>query len=346
MPLPFLRLVVCISALVTLLAACSKPAAPNFLLQGETMGTTYNITVVLDEGEEIDQQAAEQLGAEVDGLLSVFNQIASTYIENSELNQLNRLPVGAPVTISHTLHELLLLSLEVSWLSNGGFDITVAPLVNLWGFGPDKSNAGTVPSAEQIAAAKKQTGFKHIQLDMLDPEIEKRASIKMDLSAIAKGFAVDQIASLLERRGYQRFLVEVGGELRLKGLNPAGNQWRLAIEKPDPMGRSIAQIISVSDQAVATSGDYRNYFEKDGKRYSHTIDPRTGYPIAHNLASVTVIADTAGFADGMATALNVLGEKEALAVAEDLELAAFLIVKTSDGFKTLHSTAFEPFLVQ
>lgn len=319
--------------------ACSESPAPHFTLSGATMGTTYHLTVLEQEGVSLSPAELQQA---VDAQLQTINQQMSTYIDDSELNTLNRAPVGEVVAMSPNLFEVLLLSFEVSLLSDGAFDITVGPLVKLWGFGPGReSMTDAVPDADTIKAMLLDTGFDNLEFDLLNATVTKKAAISMDLSGVAKGFAVDKVAGLLEYAGYRNYMVEIGGELRLRGLSPRGTPWRIAIEEPDPSGlRAVHRAVEISDKGMATSGDYRNFFEVDGQRFSHTIDPATGYPITHNLASVTVIADSAAFADAMATALDVMGPDKALALAEQQGLAVYLIVKTEQGFVSRYSTAF------
>lgn len=319
--------------------ACSDSPAPHFTLSGATMGTTYHLTILEQEGVNTTPADLQQA---VDAQLQVINQQMSTYIEDSELNKLNRAPVGESIAVSPNLFDVLLLSFEVSLLSDGAFDITVGPLVNLWGFGPGRENmTDSVPDAGAIAAMLRESGFGNLEFDLLNASVTKKTAISMDLSGVAKGFAVDKVAELLEYAGYRNYMVEIGGELRLRGLSPRGTPWRIAIEEPDPSGlREVHRAVDISDKGMATSGDYRNFYEVDGKRFSHTIDPGTGYPITHNLASVTVIADSSAFADAMATALNVMGPERALALAQQQELAVYLIVKTEQGFVSRYSKAF------
>lgn len=307
------------------------------------MGTTYHITVLEQEGVSADRDELQQA---VDAQLQLINQQMSTYIEDSELEIFNRQPVDKPMVLSENLFDVLLLSIEVSWLSEGAFDISVGPLVNLWGFGPGADFAhDEVPSAEAIAAAKAQTGFSALELDLVSQSAIKHKPLTLDLSAIAKGYGVDKVAALLEFAGYRNYMVEIGGELRLKGLNPRGTPWHIAIEEPDPSGqRSIHKAIAISDAGMATSGDYRNFFERDGKRYSHTIDPQTGYPITHRLASVTVVADSSAYADALATALNVMGPERGMKLANRQGLAVYMIVKTDEGFTSMASEAFQPYM--
>lgn len=321
--------------------ACGDSTAPHFKLSGETMGTTYHITIV--EKSDIDL-SVEELQQAIDKQLALINQQMSTYIADSELSRLNRAPIAEPVVVSPNLFDVLMLSIEVAWLSNGAFDITVAPLVDLWGFGPGDIDLNpSLPEKGDINRLLENTGFSHLELNLGDLSITKHRDVHLDLSGIAKGFAVDKLAELLEYAGYSDFMVEVGGELRLEGLSPKGVPWKIAIEEPDSVQRSVHRAISLSDKAMATSGDYRNYFEKDGKRYSHTINPQTGYPIDHKLASVTVISDSAAYADALATALNVLGPDEGMKLAEQQDIAVYMIVKTDDGFSSMFSESFKPF---
>jgi thiamine biosynthesis lipoprotein len=301
------------------------------------MGTSYHITVV---GDQADAQALQQ---RVDFRLKLINQQMSTYIDNSELSRFNRHPVDQWFSVSPELFEVLLASIELGWLSGGALDISVGPVVDLWGFGPAE-RGGQLPEADVLADALALVDFRALELDLAENRVLKTKPVQLDLSAIAKGFAVDMIARLLRDQGYQNFMVEIGGELYMAGNSPRGSPWRIAIEEPNALPGQVHRAILVSDKAVATSGDYRNYFEHDGKRYSHTIDPITGRPVIHNLASVTVIADDAAIADGLATAINVMGPKAGLALAQQQGLAIYLIVKTDQGFDSRYSDAFAPYL--
>ena len=322
-----------IALLVLLLTiACSKP--DHFTLSGMTMGTHYHITVV---DADIDSAALQTL---VDQQLLASNQTFSTYIDDSELSQLNRAPAGEKIAVSEDLLNVLVAAQQVAELSNGAFDSTIGPVVDLWGFGPTPM-VDQPPSEQALTDALNQVGYQHLILQLPSSTVLKQQPLQIDLSAIAKGYAVDQLAELLSNQGIQNFLVDIGGELRLTGHNPRGTPWRIAIE--DPQG-GVERALSVTNRAMATSGDYRNYFEHDGERYSHTIDPRTGKPIDHSLASVTVIADTALWADAMATAINVLGVDAGLQLAEQQQLAVYLIIKTTDGFSVRYSTAFTDYL--
>lgn len=311
---------------------------------GNTMGTTYSVKVVGGDGK---LPTAEALSELADDTFAAINRSMSTYISDSELSQLNRADTSSWQPISQPLFEVLELSQQVSRKSDGAFDITVMPLVDLWGFGP--AERGAEPSGEQIARVLQQIGYQKVQLDRSQTAVQRPAGVTIDLSAIAKGYAADVLAAELRAQGHNHFMVEVGGELVLAGNNPRGKPWRIGIETPNYQLLSAPQgpvkAVDLSGVGMATSGDYRNYYEVDGARLSHTLDPKTGRPITHRLASVTVIAPTAAAADAWATALNVLGPDKALAVAEREQLAVFLLVRTGDGFEARQSTAFGPYLV-
>lgn len=317
------------------LAACSGDR-DTWKLSGPTMGTGYHITVVqVPEGTR-----RPELKAAIDAELAAVNQEMSTYIPDSELMRFNKAPVGQSVEVSQHLADVVGRALSIYRRSNGAFDVTVGPLVNLWGFGPNPEPEN-VPSDEQIAALQQVLGSDALSLD--GRRLTKSRPVAIDLSAIAKGHGVDRVAALLESRGIRNYLVEVGGELRTSGVNPTGQPWRIGIERPSA-GQVVQKPIVVSGKAVATSGDYRNYYERDGKRYTHTMDPRTGRPVEHRLASVTVITETCAEADGLATALNVMGADAGLELAEKENLAVFMLVKTDDGFEERASAAFAPYL--
>tara|TARA_R110001592_G_scaffold6774_7_gene36780 strand:- start:8098 stop:9132 length:1035 start_codon:yes stop_codon:yes gene_type:complete len=327
------------AALVLLLCVLSAcfPTPPEFLqLSGMTMGTTYHITL-RNPGEWTEQS----LKAALDERLMAFNQIASTYISDSELSQINTMPADEWHQLTPMLFDILVLAVEVSWLSNGAFDVTVGPLVDLWGFGPDRHDGR--PDEGAINKALQDVGFDRIELDLAEHKIKKTAPLRIDLSAIAKGYGVDAVALWLESLGSADYLVEIGGEMRVAGLSPRGDSWRIGLESPDLNVDKTTPIL-LANIGVATSGDYRNYFEENGVRYSHTIDPRTGRPITHNLASVTVLDPSCAFADAMATAFLVLGGEKTMQLAEQLAIPVYLVEKTDDGFSSRYSSSFGPYL--
>lgn len=321
--------------LVCLLAGCSFGGKTEVrTLWGQTMGTGYTVRLVATKGE------AERLEGEVRARLDEVNDAMSTYLSRSELSRFNDAPVGEWVEVSPITYEVIQKALEIAETSGGAFDPTVGPLVDLWGFGPTPTT-DQVPSPEAIQAARDQLGWQAIEFDAGQSRVRKTAPRELDLSGIAKGFAVDQVADMLEAESIDSYLVEVGGELRFAGTKPGGSAWRVAIETPKSGERSAYRILEVEQGAMATSGDYRNYFEQQGVRYSHTLNPETGYPIRHSLVSVTVLGDRSAEADAYATAFLVLGSERALQLADDLNMSVYLIEKTEDGFRSLESQRFE-----
>ncbi|KFZ35914.1 hypothetical protein HR45_19315 [Shewanella mangrovi] len=322
-----------------LLAGCSQ--APEVIsLSGSTMGTTYHIKVVANDR----MPDAQLLQARIDLLLDQVNNQMSTYRPNSELSKFNEAEVSQPVKVSADTLNVIKEGIRLNRLTDGALDITLGPLVNLWGFGPDKRPV-KIPTQEAIDAAKQRTGIENIVIDG-DQLTKSKANLYVDLSSIAKGFGVDKVAALLQSYQPTGYLVEIGGEIDTKGTKPGGQPWRVAIEQPTEDGRSVQQVIEPGNVGVATSGDYRIYYEEDGERFTHIIDPRTGYPIKHRLASVTVVNDSCMTADGYATAMMVLGTEKSLALAEKEHLAIMLIEKQDDGFKVYYSSAFKPFIKQ
>lgn len=327
---------------VLLLSGCGEDvAAPVVKLSGDTMGTTYHITLVADPAD-LDSTALKQ---KIDTRLRGINQSMSTYIPDSELMQLNAAAVAQPLPVSAELFEVLQISREVYELSAGRFDITVGPLVDLWGFGPAPST-NAVPDPARIDLIRQQMGFDQVELDPGQRTLLRHKAVSMDLSAVAKGYAVDKIAELITAEGFSRYMIEIGGEIRLAGLSPRNGPWRIGVERPDPQGlEQVAErALELSDMAIATSGDYRNYFEVDGQRFSHTIDPLTGRPIHHRTASVTVLDPSCGRADALATAFNVLGVDEGLTLANRHGIPVYFLVKTTTGFTEIASDAFKPYL--
>ena len=302
------------------------------------MGTSYQVKWD-HRGMEV---SVERIADNTQLILSELNQLMSTYLEDSELNRFNQTPTGIWFKLSPDTLEVIDKAIQVSEQSDGAFDITVGELVNLWGFGPDLKPV-KLPNDEQLNQVLSSVGYQYLSLDKGTGKILKLKPVYVDLSAVAKGYAVDKVAEYLQNAGVSAFLVEVGGELRSFGRKPDGSAWRVAIETPVPgnpaLGqRNIHNVIELENMGLATSGDYRNFYEENGIRYSHTIDPRTGRPITHRLASVTVLHQQAGYADAWATALMVMGEEQGYDLAVENNLAAFFIVKETDvGSKTKDS---------
>lgn len=326
-------------ASLLVLAGCEKPVE-QIHLSGPTMGTTYNIKYIAAEG----QPSPQDLQVEIDRLLEEVNDQMSTYRKDSELSRFNQSESLEAFEVSPQTATVVKEAIRLNGLTLGALDVTVGPLVNLWGFGPE-ARPEVVPTDAELSERKAMTGIQHLTADgnMLKKDIP---NLYVDLSTIAKGWGVDVVADYIQSQGILNYMVEVGGEMRLKGLNREGVAWRIAIEKPSVEERSIQEIIEPGDMAVATSGDYRNYFERDGVRYSHIINPATGKPINHKVVSVTVLDASSMTADGLATGLMVLGEEQGMKIAEQNNIPVFMIVKTQDGFKEMASTAYKPFLNQ
>jgi len=318
------------------ISACTQSVHPTIqVMSGSTMGTTYSVQVA-GMGNE---KSLNKLGEQIRSILQIINQAMSTWDRNSELSKFNYGPVNTWTHFSDITMEVLKLSLDINQLTNGSFDVTVGSVVNLWGFGPSQQSEA-VPRDSEISKAMQRTGVHHIVIDPDTRHVKKEVDLYIDFSAIAKGYAVDKISDYLEQEGINDYLVEVGGEVRGKGNKPGGKAWKIAIEAPQVGGRQVQQVVSLTNTAVATSGDYRNYFEKDGHRYSHMIDTGTGRPVKHKLASVTVVDKHAARADALATALMVMGPSKARNFAEENDIAAFFIVRQDDGFMQYTSSSF------
>ncbi|RNE88689.1 FAD:protein FMN transferase [Marichromatium sp. AB31] len=317
------------------LAGCAQDDAP-VELQGRTMGTHYSVKLY----GLPDALSAEQLQARIDARLEQVNDLMSTYRPDSELSRFNASDSGDWFPVSLELAALVALAERISIFSIGAFDVTVGPAVNLWGFGPGQPPE-QLPSDAQLAEVRERIGFPRLEYRLDPPALRKeKPGVYVDLSGIAKGHGVDQVAAVLEAAGVTDYLAEVGGELRASGTKPDGTPWRIAIERPEPGVREVHRIVTLHDAAMATSGDYRNFYERDGKLYSHTINPITARPVTHTLASVSVIAADCAQADALATALLVLGPEAGLALAEAHDIAAFFVVREGDGYSDRATSRF------
>lgn len=322
--------------IVILLSACSADVVEPVRIHGATMGTTYSVTLPqLPDG--LNQDDVKQ---QFDALLLEVNQEMSTYQADSVISSFNRSITTDWFPVSSQFARVSQTALELSRLTDGAYDITVGPLIELWGFGKSQSE-DDVPELSAINSAKSRVGYKKLSLQTEPFAIRKSAvDVSIDLSSIAKGYGVDVLATYLDRENVKHYLVEIGGELRTRGRNHRDELWQIAIEKPAVGDRDVQRVIGLPDVGVATSGDYRNYFEKDGVRYSHMIDASTGKPVTHSLASVTVLADSAMLADGWATALMLLGEKDGYKLAKTEGLAAYFIYKQDAQFLTRETPQF------
>jgi len=328
-----------IAILLTSLCACQNSNEELVAINGLTMGTSYSIKIV-PNGNQLDKNTVH---TNIENILTDINQSMSTYINDSELSLFNQSKITDWQVFSEDLYRVIEHGTQVSAISNGAFDVTVGPLVNLWGFGPHPYNRA-IPSDPVIQSVKQHIGYEKLNFDAAAHRIAKSdPAITIDLSGIAKGFAVDKIAQYLNELGIEDYLVEIGGELIGKGTNANDLAWQIGIEHAKPLERSVQRVISLDNIAMATSGDYRNYFEKDGVRYSHTIDPVTGKPIHHRLAAVTVLHSSAMHADTLATAFMVSGPEKSLALANEIGVALYMIIKTNTGFEERYNERFKPF---
>lgn len=332
--------------LAFLLVACGQEPQ-TVRLAGKTMGTDYHITYVND-GSVSNLPSPKDVQAAIDARLREVNNQMSTYQKDSELSLFNKdKQVNTPIKISPEFARVVKEAIRLNKVTDGALDITVGPLVNLWGFGPEKRPIRT-PTAAELQQRLAWTGINKLTFSEQDGQATLSKSIPqlyVDSSSIAKGFGVDYVAEYLSSLGLNNYLVEIGGEVRTHGVNIKGNPWQIAIEKPEFDGsRAVEQIVGLTNMAMATSGNYRNYFEENGIRYTHEINPKTGMTIQHHLASISVLSPSCMTADGLATGLFVLGEKKALELAERDNLAIYMIVKTDKGFVTRTSSAFDKLL--
>jgi thiamine biosynthesis lipoprotein len=317
--------------LLLFLAGC--PGRREIKLPGKTMGTTYHITVI---GGYLT--SARNLQKAIDARLEAIEASMSTYRTDSEISRFNRMPrVDTPYPISDDFQRVLAVSRELFRITGGAWDGTLEPLIDLWGFGRTQRKLDRVPDAATIRQLLAEVGFQLIEMHP-DGRLSKRhAAVSLDLASVAKGYAVDAVAALIAEKGFANYLVEIGGEVYAAGLRIDGKAWRIGINRPEagaPLDQ-VYHVVTLEDRAFATSGDYRNFVEIDGRRYSHILDPRTGYPVANDVVSVSVTAETCALADGLATALMVMGVSSGLDLVEKLDTVECLMI-TRDPQGGLH----------
>lgn len=325
------------------LVACDKPAAePALVLEGKTMGTVWRVSLA-----GVDQARKAELQQRIQQRLYADDAELSTWKPDSALSRFNQSRDLTPQPVSENMADIVTTALRIGRKTGGAMDITVGPLVNLWGFGPTKQPVHT-PDAAQIAAARAETGLQHLRVvqgaggQWLQKDLP---GLYVDLSTVGEGFATDHLARLMEQLGINNYLVSVGGAVLSRGLNAQQQPWRVAIQKPTDRENAVQARVDLQGHGISTSGSYRNYYELDGKRISHVIDPVTGRPIEHKLVSATVIATTALEADGWDTGLMVLGTEKAKALALEQHLAVYLISKQGDKFVSWMSPQFAAFLI-
>ncbi|WP_231380654.1 FAD:protein FMN transferase [Pseudomonas mandelii] len=301
---------------------------------GPTMGSRYSIQYV----RHASTPGPKAVQAEVENILAEVDRQFSTYRSDSDIERFNNLPANHCQKMPAPILELIRVGEQLSSQSDGSYDLTVEPLLNLWGFGP-QAREEKVPSAEALAEVQQRVGHRHLRID--GDQLCKDAAVEVDFNSIAAGYAVDTIAARLEALGIHDYLAEATGELKAVGKKLDGSPWRIALEEPRDDQQVAERVIAVDGYGVSTSGDYRNYFEQGGRRYSHTFDARTGTPVLHTLASVTVIHPSALMADGLSTLLLILGPERGWDYAQTHDIAAFFVIRADTGFVTRTNQAFE-----
>jgi thiamine biosynthesis lipoprotein len=323
-------------ALVVLMGMMSACGNGDSLesIDGPTMGSTYSIKYV----RHADLPAPADVQVEVEKILAEVDQQMSTYRSDSDIERFNALPTNRCQKMPAPILELVSVGEQLSVQSEGSFDLTVEPLLNLWGFGP-QTREEKVPTAQALAEVRQRVGHGHLRID--GDQLCKDAAVEVDFNSIAAGYAVDRIAARLEALGIRNYLAEATGELKAAGRKLDGSPWRIALEEPRDDQQVAERIIAVDGYGLSTSGDYRNYFVQGGQRFSHTFDARTGAPVSHTLASVTVIHPSALMADGLSTLLLILGPERGWDYAEKHDIGAFFVIRADTGFVTRSSHAFE-----
>jgi thiamine biosynthesis lipoprotein len=337
----YIQIIIIAIALTFLSSVCE--AKQEHVIRGRTMGTTYSVKVVTGNFEGI-----ARVKEKIDRRLAEINRSMSTYQKDSEISRFSRFKdVGQKFKISNDFFRVMKAGQKIHRLSGGAWDGTVNPLVDLWGFGRS-GRQDEVPPNSKIAALLPDIGFAHIVV--LDPGflVKKRADVTLDLSSIAKGYGVDEVAALLGNLGYKDYLVEIGGEIFAAGHRQDNTQWRIGINRPraDAAFDAVYKVVALRNQGFATSGDYRTFFEVDGVRYSHLIDPRTGFPVSNGVVSASIITGNCAMADGLATAVMVMGARKGLEMIDRLDGVEGLIVVEqnngtlvdyySKGFEAIH----------
>ena len=329
--------------LLVLSSACQQKKTTQTLhLSGATMGTTWSLSLLPGSAGLDSTLLQEKLQQRLDQI----NRLMSTYDPDSEISRFNKLESTDWFLISPETAEVIQLSQKISTLTGGAFDISVGPLVELWGFGT-RERQTHIPSTEQIREELARIGYAKLELrDDLTAIRKQVPQLQIDLSAVAKGYAVDLLAELLKQQGISNFLLEIGGELQVVGRRGDGTLWRVGIEKPLDESREVEKVLHLSGTALATSGNYRNFYVEDGQRYAHTIDPASGQPIRHKLASVTVLGPNCARADALATALMVLGEEQGRELVEKNQIAAYFLIHEKEAIIEYSSPAFLAFMEQ
>ena len=328
-----------ITILLAFLPSCFKTSDKPFEIAGFALGTTYSIkftNIPAGQSQESIHSDVKNLLKEVEDSMSVFNP-------ESEISHFNQFRKTEWVKISKDLFQVVSQAMEISKQTGGAFDITLGNVIDLWGFGKSEPPQ-TVPASGEILSALATTGYTSLEINQQDSSLRKlKPDLSLNLSAIAKGFAVDRVAQYFEQNQINDYLVEIGGEIRTHGEKQKGKPWVVAIERPELDKRSIFKIVNLGSAGMATSGDYRNFYEIEGKRYSHTIDPESGRPSSNNIASVTVLKPSCMVADALATALVVMGYENGYRFAKEEGIAVLWILRTDNGLVEKTTPDFKTF---
>lgn len=326
-----------ITALLVVSACGVDPSrSPVVTLDGPTMGARWSVTIARAEISADVEQRLERL---TQATLNGIERLLSTWDPDSELSRFNASASTERFPVAAETFEAFRIAAALSAETGGAFDPTVAPLIDAWGFGAKRDVP--VPDDRTIERLRGDVGMGLIEFDPAGSWVRKRKpGVQCNFSAFVPGWAADRIAADLVLRGYTNFLVDVGGEFIARGRNAEGQPWKIGIERPAREGRGAQLIVGLSDRALSTSGDYRNFREVGGRRLPHILDPRTGRPVQHALASASVLADTAARADALSTSLMVLGPDEAMTFARERKLSVLLLMRTPDGFEERRSPEF------
>lgn len=334
-----LALVVIFVPLYFILHKSPKPVEVAYVHnEGKAQGTYYSATYQQPEGKDLQP--------EIEQFFSDFDASLSTYRPNSIISKINQ--NNDSVVTDAYFENMFKAAQEVSEKSNGAFDITVGPLVNAWGFGFETNDKSKLPDVAKLLPL---IGYQKVKL-VNHKIIKENPNIIIDASGIAQGYSADLIAAIFEKNGCKNYMIDIGGEIMCKGLNPKGKKWQIGVDKPvdDPEDASgeLQTVLSISDIAVTTSGNYRKFYYKDGKKYAHTINPKTGYPVSHNLLSATVIAPTCIMADAYATAFMVVGVDSAMALCKRIPgMDCYLIYTDELGkYQVTYTDGFKKYLAQ
>ena len=319
-----------------LLAGCTNKPAQKVAFGGNIQGTYYKVVYYDSAGRDFRRQ--------IDSLLHGFDKTASLWVENSLINRVNAGDTSA--VLNDDFIRLFQLSKKIYHQTRGAFNPAIGALVNVWGFGPERKGEVDTALIDSLLVLSR---FDEVTIDKKRKKIFIPAGLKFDFNAVAQGYSVDLVGNYLHGRGVDNFLIDIGGELLAKGRKPDGNPWRVGVESPVEnagYGDRLQTIVTLSDKAIATSGSYRKFYVQDGKKYSHTIDPRTGFPVRHNLLSASVVAEDCATADALATALMVMGKEKAIAFSRrHPAFGIYLITAGKNGFDTYANPVFDSLIV-